>query len=386
MTESDDKKLFTDNAFYLLAHHRRILSDSRLYLCRVPAKQAFIESEKRLTLGCCIEWWKDYSLTRFYSGEVNGYIEANATHARTSMMKTLLCPFLDSGAGSCTAVRNNGEVIEVGTFWSYCEYMSVFRNIAKKYNAQAKICKSRILSLPNVIDLLRKEDLKTHPDGENARENFNSALDEVFEGTRQWLSECKSSYLRHHENCCGYLVISLDELQNITKDLTEQLKQYPNHPEYSSVMSRMESGKDLCIRGLPGCTAAVLDDFFWYCTEKYRTFIPTLRSDAVVTVYQDYLDAVKNNGDIQKVNESIRVTKRELRNATVTHGEGSNRIYELKKIKKELLSDAETFLRNALTVILGNNNYRFLKFDNRNVLEHFVAKCRREKQSGGLSG
>ncbi len=202
----------------------------------------------------------------------------------------------------------------------------------------------------------------------------------MFEGTRQWLSEY--SYFCHHVNRYERAVISLDELQNITKDLTEQLKQFPNHPEYSSVMNRIESGKALCIRNLPDCTAAVLDDFFWYCTEKYRTLVPALRSDAVVTVYQDYLDAVKNNGDIKKVNELIRATKRELRNATVTQGEGSKRIAGLERSKKELLSDAETFLRDALTVILGNNNYHFLKFDNRNVLEHFVAKCRREKRSG----
>jgi hypothetical protein len=380
----DMKKLFADNAFYLLAHHRRILSDSRLSLCRVPVKPLFMASEKCLTLGCCIGLWKDYSLTRFYSGEKNGFTEADATHAGTSMMKTLICPFQDSGAGSCTAVRNNGEVIEVGTYllWSYREYRSVFCNIAKKYNAHAKISKSEILSLPNVIDLLRKEDLNTYPDGETALENYNCALDEVFEGTRQWLSECKSRSFIHHEHYCGRAVISLNELQNIRKDLTELLKPFPNHPEYSSVMSRMESGKDLCIRALPDSTAAALDDFFWYCTEKYRTLVPALRSDAVLAVYQDYMDTVENNGDIQKVNELIRATKRELRNATVTQGEGSKRIAVLDRRKKELLSDAETFLRDALTVILGNNNYHFLKFDNRNVLEHFVAKCRREKQSG----
>ncbi len=74
MTESDDKKLFTDSAFYLLAHHRRILSDSTLYLCRVPVRQKFMGSVIGLTLGCCIEWWKDYSFTRFYSGEKKEFI------------------------------------------------------------------------------------------------------------------------------------------------------------------------------------------------------------------------------------------------------------------------------------------------------------------------
>ena len=32
----DMKKLFADNAFYLLAHHRRILADGRMAQCSLP--------------------------------------------------------------------------------------------------------------------------------------------------------------------------------------------------------------------------------------------------------------------------------------------------------------------------------------------------------------
>ena len=72
MTGSENiNELFADNAFYLLAHHRRILADSRMSLCSLPSVGglAYLGSIEGITLGCWLEWWLNCSFSRFYSRE-----------------------------------------------------------------------------------------------------------------------------------------------------------------------------------------------------------------------------------------------------------------------------------------------------------------------------
>lgn len=64
--EMDDKemrKLFEENAFLLFENSKRILSDSRMFLCPIPLKNNFIGMKNR-TLGVYIEWWMKFEQTR----------------------------------------------------------------------------------------------------------------------------------------------------------------------------------------------------------------------------------------------------------------------------------------------------------------------------------
>lgn len=57
------KKLFTDNAFYLLAHQERIMRDSRMFFAPVAVQNglAYIGTSgfNAPTLGIYLEWWNE---------------------------------------------------------------------------------------------------------------------------------------------------------------------------------------------------------------------------------------------------------------------------------------------------------------------------------------
>lgn len=57
------KKLFTDNAFYLLAHQERIMRDSRMFLAPVAVQNGLAYTGtsgfNAPTLGIYLEWWNE---------------------------------------------------------------------------------------------------------------------------------------------------------------------------------------------------------------------------------------------------------------------------------------------------------------------------------------
>ncbi len=60
-TVEELRQLFVSNAFYLLAHKERILSDSRMFLCPVAIQNGIAYTGtsgfRKPTLGVYLEWW-----------------------------------------------------------------------------------------------------------------------------------------------------------------------------------------------------------------------------------------------------------------------------------------------------------------------------------------
>ena len=61
--EPKEIRIFLNNAFFLLAHRDRIMSDSRMFLASVPVQNGPIYFGK-LCLGAYLEWWLSYDTVR----------------------------------------------------------------------------------------------------------------------------------------------------------------------------------------------------------------------------------------------------------------------------------------------------------------------------------
>lgn len=145
--EEVQKSLFLRNAFYLLAHKERILSDSRMFLCPIHIQNGLAYSGtsgfNKPTLGIYIEWW--LNCARAMRTDNKG---------RRSLVYCLSGSPL-SGANSCTAVNENGN-IEPVRLSRFIDYWPLFIDIncrysKAKYNYQA-------YQLKHVLDILRQED------------------------------------------------------------------------------------------------------------------------------------------------------------------------------------------------------------------------------------
>lgn len=148
MEERRLRKLFTANAFYLLAHRDRILSDSRMFLCPVAVKSELSNSGNsgfhNPTLGVYLEWWKECP-------------EAMITDqdGKRSLVYHLAGSGI-SGENSCSSVDECGElrIISVNSFLN--NYCRPFIGINTRYSAAKHRYQS--YSLDEVLEILHAED------------------------------------------------------------------------------------------------------------------------------------------------------------------------------------------------------------------------------------
>ena len=140
-------KLFTDNAFYLLAHRERILSDSRMFLCRVPSKSGLMYSGYRgfqkPTLGIYLEWWR----------ECPGAMITGKDGTRSLVYHLAGSPL--SGANWCKSVNENGEIHEV-KFNLFISHWRPFVGINTRYTSAKQ--RYQAYSLEEVLEILHTED------------------------------------------------------------------------------------------------------------------------------------------------------------------------------------------------------------------------------------
>lgn len=143
MAGAAEKQLFLENAFLLLANSKRILSDSRMFLCPVPIQNGLAYTGTSgfhcLTLGVYIEWWMNC--------RASVHIDGDGT-------KWLVYCFVGSplsGRNNCGLVNEQGKMksCQVGSF---SELWRPFVEINSRYD----YAKSRYeaYSLKQVLELL----------------------------------------------------------------------------------------------------------------------------------------------------------------------------------------------------------------------------------------
>ena len=140
-SEFEETKIFLNNAFYFLAHHDRIMRDSRMFLALVPVQNGPISFGK-LCLGAYLEWWLSYDAVRRISEE-----------GRLSLVFRLAgSPF--SGRNSCNEVYEDGsnKVVHISNFMNAVGRLKRISEHYSKYDNNERY------SLEEVVEILKKED------------------------------------------------------------------------------------------------------------------------------------------------------------------------------------------------------------------------------------
>lgn len=141
------KKLFTDNAFYLLAHQERIMRDSRMFLAPVAVQNglAYIGTSgfNAPTLGIYLEWWNECPIA-LRTGE-DGH--------RSLVFHLAGSPL--SGANRCAEVYEDGRV-EHTQMSPFINYWRPFTAINTRYDEAKHIYQA--YTLEHVLEILHAED------------------------------------------------------------------------------------------------------------------------------------------------------------------------------------------------------------------------------------
>lgn len=145
--KEQQKKLFTDNAFYLLAHQERIMRDSRMFLAPVAVQNglAYTGTSGFLapTLGIYLEWWNECSIA----------LRTDKDGNRSLVFHLAGSPL--SGTNHCAEVFEDGRIehIQVSSFISHWQ---PFVNINTQYDEAKHIYQA--YTLEQVLEILHAED------------------------------------------------------------------------------------------------------------------------------------------------------------------------------------------------------------------------------------
>ena len=160
-THEELRQLFIGNAFYLLAHKERILSDSRMFLCPVSIQNGIAYTGtsgfRKPTLGVYLEWW----------GIVEEAMRTDEKGRRILVYQLAGSPL--SGRNSCGAVRDDGRT-EAVSLSSFSRHWGPFMHLNQRYTEAKQLYQA--YTLQQVLDILHQED--------NGNTNWGSTIDLLF--------------------------------------------------------------------------------------------------------------------------------------------------------------------------------------------------------------
>lgn len=145
--EQQQKKLFTDNAFYLLAHSERIMRDSRMFLAPVAVHNGLAYTGtsgfRNPTIGIYLEWWNECARALRTDDEGN----------RSLVFYLSGSPL--SGANCCAEVYEDGRIESVSVH-SFIDHWRPFMAINQRYTEAKHM--HQTYTLQQVLDILHAED------------------------------------------------------------------------------------------------------------------------------------------------------------------------------------------------------------------------------------
>lgn len=145
--EQQQKKLFTDNAFYLLAHSERIMRDSRMFLAPVAVHNGLAYTGtsgfRNPTIGIYLEWWNECAKTLRTDDEGN----------RSLIFHLAGSPL--SGSNCCAEVYEDGRIESVSVR-SFIDFWPPFMAINQRYTEAKDM--HQAYTLQQVLDILHAED------------------------------------------------------------------------------------------------------------------------------------------------------------------------------------------------------------------------------------
>ena len=182
------QKLFTDNAFLILANRERILSDSMMLLTPVYVRNglAYSGTFQTATLGVYIEWWMNAPYSVIFDEEND-----------TMSLIWFLSGSPLSGGNLCANVTEDGKIETVRVPF-FRKLWPKFTNILADYHEAKELYQS--YTLPEVIDILKRETTEKIYT-ENIKEfHYQAKVNLLNAQLRDW----EESYESLREKCDKY--------------------------------------------------------------------------------------------------------------------------------------------------------------------------------------
>ena len=194
--KEQQKKLFTDNAFYLLAHQERIMRDSRMFLAPVAVQNglAYTGTSGFLapTLGIYLEWWNECSIA----------LRTDKDGNRSLVFHLAGSPL--SGTNHCAEVFEDGRIepIQVSSFISHWQ---PFVNINTQYDEAKHIYQA--YTLEQVLEILHAEDGNGWDYSSEIKERFMQSeinelkkkVERLTKESDKWYSMYKDTYMKYKD-------------------------------------------------------------------------------------------------------------------------------------------------------------------------------------------
>ena len=199
--KEQQKKLFTDNAFYLLAHQERIMRDSRMFLAPVAVQNglAYTGTSGFLapTLGIYLEWWNECSIA----------LRTDKDGNRSLVFHLAGSPL--SGKNHCAEVFEDGRIehIQVSSFISHWQ---PFVNINTQYDEAKHIYQA--YTLEQVLEILHAEDGDGWDYSSEIKERFmQSEINELKKKVERLTKESEKWYSMYADTFMKYKDAEISE-------------------------------------------------------------------------------------------------------------------------------------------------------------------------------
>lgn len=190
------KKLFTDNAFYLLAHSERIMHDSRMFLTSVAVQNGLFYTGTSgfhaPTLGIYLEWWNECSIALRTDKDGNRSL---VYHLAGSPM---------SGMNHCAEVFEDGRTETVQDS-SFISLWPPFIDINTRYDEAKHIYQA--YTLEQVLEILHAEDGDGWDYSSVIKERFMQAeinelkkkVERLTKESDKWCSMYEDTYMKYKD-------------------------------------------------------------------------------------------------------------------------------------------------------------------------------------------
>lgn len=283
------KKLFTDNAFYLLAHQERIMRDSRMFLAPVAVQNGLAYTGtsgfNAPTLGIYLEWWNECSMA----------LRVDKENRRSLVFHLAGSPL--SGANHCAEVYEDGrtESVQVSSFISHWR---PFTAINTRYDEAKHIYQA--YTLEQVLDILHAEDGEDWDYSSEIKERFmQSEINELKKKVERLTKESEKWYSMYADTFMKYKDAEISEAFSEFQTFRENTEAEINSIKIRkrALKAELKSGRmdDITYqRTLTPLNNQIKDLEYRISTQKYELINKHLSEGISYSTVESYMNK-KNN-------------------------------------------------------------------------------------------
>lgn len=283
------KKLFTDNAFYLLAHQERIMRDSRMFLAPIAVQNGLAYTGtsgfNAPTLGIYLEWWN----------ECPKALRTDKDGNRCLVFHLAGSPL--SGTNHCAEVFEDGRIepIQVSSFISHWQ---PFVNINTQYDEAKHIYQA--YTLEQVLEILHAEDGDGWDYSSEIKERFmQSEINELKKKVERLTKESDKWYSMYKDTYMKYKDAEISEAFSTFQSFREECEAQINSIKMRkrALKAELKSGRMDNIayqHTLTPLNKQIRDLEFKISTKKYELINKYLSEGISVDTIESYMNK-KNN-------------------------------------------------------------------------------------------